>query len=90
MRQSPRGQPLPLVAFLVRIDGTIGTTDYYPLDTPCEVLPLTATAADLGIKSASGHRSTRRATQSEAAASSFEVQRLLERAIEIKQGGSNE
>ena len=39
MRQSPRGQPLPLVAFLVRIDGTIGTTDYYPLDTPCEVLP---------------------------------------------------
>lgn len=29
----------PLVSFFVRIDGTIGTTDYYPLDTPCEVLP---------------------------------------------------
>ena len=39
MRTPPRNQPLPLVAFLVRIDGTIGTTDYYPLDTPCEVLP---------------------------------------------------
>ena len=39
MRIPPRNQPLPLVAFLVRIDGTIGTTDYYPLDTPCEVLP---------------------------------------------------
>ena len=38
MRIPPRNQPLPLVAFLVRIDGTIGTTDYYPLDTPCEVL----------------------------------------------------
>ena len=38
MRQSPRGQPLPLVAFLARIDGTIGTTDYYPLDTPCAVV----------------------------------------------------
>ena len=39
MRTPPRNQPLPLVAFLVRIDGTIGTTDYYPLDAPCEVLP---------------------------------------------------
>jgi len=39
MRLPLRNQPLPLVAFLVRIDGTIGTTDYYPLDTPCEVLP---------------------------------------------------
>ena len=39
MRIPPRNQPLPLVAFLVRIDGTIGTTDYYPLDAPCEVLP---------------------------------------------------
>ena len=39
MRTPPRNQPLPLVAFLARIDGTIGTTDYYPLDTPCEVLP---------------------------------------------------
>ena len=37
MRIPPRNQPLPLVAFLVRIDGTIGTTDYYPLDAPCEV-----------------------------------------------------
>ena len=41
MRIPPRNQPLPLVAFLVRIDGTIGTTDYYPLDAPCEVLSLT-------------------------------------------------
>ena len=40
MRMPPRNQPLPLVAFLVRIDGTIGTTDYYPLDAPCEVLSL--------------------------------------------------
>ena len=39
MRIPPRNQPLPLAAFLVRIDGTIGTTDYYPLDAPCEVLP---------------------------------------------------
>ena len=46
-------------------------------------------AAPAPSVSASGHRSTRRATQSEAAASSFGARRLLERAIEIKNGGDH-
>ena len=47
-------------------------------------------AAPAPSVSASGHRSTRRATQSEAAASSFGVRRQLERAIEIKKGNADE
>ena len=49
-------------------------------------------AAKLYEAARNGHRidAVAASVPTEAAASSFEAQRLLERAIEIKQGGSNE